>query len=85
MPESTHAVVFGLQAFVQRYLVEAWAPFFAADEDEVARLFEQALQGYFGPNHIGVDHVRALHRLGYLPLEIRALPRAPSPRSASRR
>ena len=37
MPESTHAVVFGLQAFVQRYLVEAWAPFFAADEDEVAR------------------------------------------------
>lgn len=74
MPESTHAVVFGLQAFVQRYLVEAWAPFFAADEDTVADLFEQALQGYFGPNHIGVDHVRALHRLGYLPLEIRALP-----------
>ncbi|WP_083295169.1 nicotinate phosphoribosyltransferase [Curtobacterium sp. BH-2-1-1] len=74
MPESTHAVVFGLQAFIQRSLVEAWAPFFAADEDEVAGLFEQALQGYFGPNHIGTDHVRALHRLGYLPLEIRALP-----------
>ncbi|MDR6572252.1 nicotinamide phosphoribosyltransferase [Curtobacterium sp. 320] len=74
MPESTHAVVFGLQAFIQRSLVEAWAPFFAADEDEVADLFEQALQGYFGPNHIGTDHVRALHRLGYLPLEIRALP-----------
>lgn len=67
MPESTHAVVFGLQAFIQRHLVEAWAPFFAADEDEVARLFSEALEGYFGLNHIGVDHVRALHRLGYLP------------------
>jgi len=74
MPESTHAVVFGLQAFIQRSLVEAWAPFFAADEDLVADLFQQALEGYFGPNHIGVDHVRALHRLGYLPLTITALP-----------
>ena len=74
MPESTHAVVFGLQAFIQRHLVEAWAPFFAADEDEVARLFAEALDGYFGPNHIGVDHVRALHALGHLPLTIRALP-----------
>ncbi|WP_082473801.1 nicotinate phosphoribosyltransferase [Curtobacterium sp. Leaf261] len=74
MPESTHAVVFGLQAFIQRSLVEAWAPFFAADEDEVADLFEQALLNYFGPNHIGSDHVRALHRLGYLPLRINALP-----------
>ncbi|PZF61946.1 nicotinate phosphoribosyltransferase [Curtobacterium sp. MCPF17_047] len=74
MPDSTHAVVFGLQAFVQRFLVEAWAPFFAADEELVCDLFQQALEGYFGPNSIGVDHVRALHRLGYLPLEIRALP-----------
>lgn len=74
MPESSHAVVFGLQAFVQRSLVEAWAPFFAADEDEVVALFEQALLNYFGPNGIGSDHVRALHRLGYLPLRVCALP-----------
>lgn len=73
-PEAEHAVVFGLQAFIQSYLVEAWAPFFAADEDEVARLFEATLSSYFGPNDIGSDHVRALHRLGYLPLDIKALP-----------
>lgn len=74
LPEAEHAVVFGLQAFIQSYLVEAWQPFFDADEDEVADLFEKALLGYFGPNNIGSDHVRALHRLGYLPLLIKALP-----------
>ena len=74
MPGSSHAVVFGLQAFAQQYLTEAWAPFFAADEDEVCDLFEAALLGYFGPNEIGSDHIRSLHRLGYLPLRIAALP-----------
>lgn len=74
LPGSSHAVVFGLQAFAQEYLTEAWAPFFAASEDEVAELFEQELRDYFGPNAIGSEHVRALHRLGYLPLDIKALP-----------
>lgn len=74
LPGSSHAVVFGLQAFAQSYLTEAWAPFFAADENEVCELFEKALLAYFGPNDIGSDHVRALHRLGYLPLKIAALP-----------
>ena len=74
LPGSSHAVVFGLQAFAQSYLTEAWAPFFAAGEDEVCDLYEKALLAYFGPNSIGSDHVRALHRLGYLPLKIAALP-----------
>lgn len=74
LPGSSHAVVFGLQAFAQSYLTEAWAPFFAADENEVCELFEKALLAYFGPNTIGSDHVRALHKLGYLPLRICALP-----------
>ncbi|BDZ48988.1 nicotinate phosphoribosyltransferase [Frondihabitans sucicola] len=74
LPGSSHAVVFGLQAFAQSYLTEAWAPFFEADVDEVCDLFEKALLGYFGPNEIGSDHVRALHDLGYLPLRVKALP-----------
>ena len=74
MPGSSHAVVFGLQAFIQSFLVEAWAPFFAASEDEVVDLYEKVLAGYLGPNPIGSDHIRALHQLGYLPLRIKALP-----------
>ncbi|MFE6967113.1 nicotinate phosphoribosyltransferase [Agromyces sp. NPDC057679] len=74
LPEAKHAVAFGLQAFCQSYLTEAWAPFFAADEDLVANEYERVLGAYLGPNNIGSDHVRALHRLGYLPLEVRAVP-----------
>ena len=74
LPGSEHAVVFGVQAFAQEQLTEAWAPFFAADVDEVCALFEKALLGYFGPNNIGSDHIRALHTLGYLPLKVKALP-----------
>ncbi|KQR51240.1 nicotinate phosphoribosyltransferase [Leifsonia sp. Leaf336] len=74
LPDATHAVHFGVQAFCQQYLNEAWAPFFAAHEDTVATEFEKVLLDYFGPNDIGSDHIRALHRKGYLPLVVRSLP-----------
>lgn len=74
LPEASHAVHFGVQAFCQQYLNEAWAPFFAADEDFVASEYERVLTGYLGPNGIGSDHIRALHRKGYLPLLVRSLP-----------
>jgi nicotinamide phosphoribosyltransferase len=70
----THAVVFGLQAWVQSYLVEMWAPFFATDVEDVVREYDELLAMYFGPdNVIGTDHIRQLHTLGYLPLHIRGL------------
>ena len=74
MPGSTHAVVFGVQSFIQSYLVETWKAFFEADEDLVVALYEEALTNYLGPNPIGSEHIRALHKLGYLPLKIKALP-----------
>jgi nicotinamide phosphoribosyltransferase len=74
LPGSEHAVVFGVQAFAQEQLTEAWAPFFAATADEVCALYEADLLAYLGPNNIGSDHIRALHNLGYLPLKIKALP-----------
>lgn len=67
-------VHFGLQAFLQQYLVEAFEPFFTADEDEVARLYQQAMDSYLGPGAVTVDHIRALHRVGYLPLRFKAVP-----------
>lgn len=68
-----HVVHFGLQAYLQE-LVESYAPFFAADEDEVAALYEERVTSIVGPNQIGSDHIRALHRLGYLPLKFAAVP-----------
>lgn len=69
----THVIHFGLQAFIQRYM-EKWEAFFAADEDLVADLYAERLLGVVGPNQIGVDHVRALHRKGFLPLLFSAVP-----------
>lgn len=63
----SHVVHFGLQAFLIK-LDEWFAPFFAADEDLVCALYEERLNQILGPNTIGSDHIRALHRKGYLPL-----------------
>jgi len=68
-------VYFGGQYFRQKYLVEEFnAKFFAVDVDDVCAKYERRVNGYLGPNTIGSDHIRALHGLGYLPLEFRALP-----------
>ena len=69
-----HVVHFGLQAFCQEYLIDAFVPFFAAGEDEVADLYEKRVTAILGPNSVGSDHIRALHRLGYLPLRFCAVP-----------
>ena len=73
IPEIKGVVHFGLQAFLQTWLMDKWADFFAADEDEVASLYEEFTTSVLGPNSIGSDHIRALHRLGYLPLRFRGL------------
>jgi nicotinamide phosphoribosyltransferase len=72
--EITAVVHFGLQAFLESWAGKAWEPFWAADEDEVAALYEEFTTSIVGPNDIGSDHIRALHRLGYLPLVFKGLP-----------
>jgi nicotinamide phosphoribosyltransferase len=68
-------VVFvGLQYAIKKHLMEDFEAFFAADVDEVCNEYQKMLDRYLGPNPIGTDHIRALHNLGYLPLEFKALP-----------
>ena len=68
-------VFFGLQYFMQKYLIEDWTNnFFNKPIDEVCQRYTRRLNNYIGPNKIGESHVRELHALGYLPLEIWALP-----------
>lgn len=72
-------VVFvGLQYFLDKYLEQEFDKFFEEDEDAVAAKYERRVNGYLGPNSIGTDHIRALHRLGYLPLRFKALPEGTS-------
>ena len=67
---------FGLQAFLTSWVRDAWDPFFAAEEDMVADLYHEFVGTILGTpaaDQIGTDHIRALHQLGYLPLEFRSL------------
>lgn len=65
---------FGLQAAIKKRLMDDFEAFFAADVDKVCDEYQQMLDAYLGPNDIGTDHIRALHNLGYIPLEFKALP-----------
>lgn len=74
--DGVNKVVFvGLQPFLVRYMEQAFAEgFFNKDEDDVAAAYTARMNSYLGPNSIGEEHIRGLHRLGYLPLEFKALP-----------
>lgn len=66
-------VWFGLQYFLQEYLVDQFNEnFFDRPRDEVVAEYDRRITHYLGP--INVDHIGALHDLGYLPLRIKALP-----------
>lgn len=65
--------VAGLQACIQKVLMEGWAPFFAASsaEEAVADYCELVSHG-LGSKETA-EHFKALWELGYLPLRIQAL------------
>ena len=68
-------ILFGLQYFTKEYLINDWNEnFFQKDVEDVVRKYNRRLNNYLGPNQIGDQHIRDLHALGYLPLEIWSLP-----------
>lgn len=68
-------IFFGLQYFMDEYLIKDWNNnFFNLPLDEVTEQYGYDLLGYLGVNNIGDQHIRDLHALGHLPLEIWALP-----------
>lgn len=68
-------VFFGLQYFIKKYLIEDFnTHFFSRPEQEVLAEYRRRISAYLGPDAITYEHIEALHRLGYLPVEIKALP-----------
>lgn len=67
-----YTVFFGLQAFLQDYST-MWQNWFDQPRRAVIDDYQRLLDNVLGPNEVGVDHIVALHELGYLPLEFRAL------------
>lgn len=68
-------VFFGLQYFIKKYLQEEFDNnFFQKPKAEVLKKYRRRISAYLGPNAITYEHVEALHDLGYMPVEIKALP-----------
>ena len=68
-------VFFGLQAFVKEYLFDCFYDnFFAFSEEYLIKLYTDSMDAQIGSGNYDIEKLIKLHRLGYLPLEIRALP-----------
>lgn len=67
--------LFGLQAFIKEYLIDGFNNnFFNRPEEEVAAEYKRVLNATLGKGAYQTDKILHLHRLGYLPIEIAAVP-----------
>lgn len=74
-PEDFDGSVFmGMQRLVLRWLVGSFNNFFKKPFDEVEAEYLQYMDGVLGKGVVKANHLRELHTLGYLPLEIRSVP-----------
>lgn len=68
-------VMFGLQYFIKHFLQEVWETyFFAQDKETVVAAYRKRMDYALGAGAVTMEHIEALHDLGYLPLKIKALP-----------
>lgn len=73
-PESKFVVWFGLQGFIQKYLIDGFNKwFFNRPLEEVIAEYKLYIHNTFDET-AHTEHIEALHKLGYLPIEIKALP-----------
>lgn len=74
-PDMDSVVFFGLQYFIKEYLVRQFNEgFFSRPKEEVLKAYRRRIDNYLGKDSIPYDHIADLHDLGYLPIEIKALP-----------
>ncbi|AUU88040.1 nicotinate phosphoribosyltransferase [Enterobacteriaceae bacterium ENNIH3] len=67
-------VFFGLQGFLQWFMVDLFNDaFFARPQEDVVNEYKAVMDSYLGKDAVPVDHIRALHNLGYLPLHVKSL------------
>lgn len=68
-------VMFGLQGFIKTYLVEYFnEEFFEKPFEEVISEYKRIMDATLGKEAYKIEKIEKLHRLGYLPIEIIALP-----------
>lgn len=74
-PTTDKVVVFGMQAVIKKYLIEYFKDnFFSEDVSDVLNEYTRIVKNTLGVENPETQHIHDLHTLGYLPIEIRALP-----------
>lgn len=69
-----NVVFFGLQYFIKEYLLDQWQRnFFDKDWLFVEQEYLDRMNGSLGMYSVNAEHLKELHELGYLPIEIRAI------------
>lgn len=68
-------IMFGLQAFIQTYLIDYFnRNFFWQEKEDVVSEYKRVLDNTLGKGTYDIGKIEALYDLGYLPLEIKAVP-----------
>jgi len=68
-------VVFGVQYMVMSFLINDWdTGFFSEPKDNIIAQYKRRMDTSLGPDAVSVEHIEALHALGYLPIQVKALP-----------
>lgn len=74
LKNKNEVVVFGTQYFIMEYLIDGFNEyFFKKPLDKVMKDYNRILENTLGKGAYSDAKIKKLHKLGYLPLEIRAL------------
>jgi nicotinamide phosphoribosyltransferase len=74
IPGVDKVVVFGIQYFVKDYLIRRFNDgFFKQPKEKVIAQYKRRMDTSLGKDSINVEHLEALHDLGYLPIKLKAL------------
>jgi len=74
IPDSKGIYFIGLQYFIINYLINEWNDtFFSKQKHEVVSKYQRRVSNILGYT-VNIEHIEALHDLGYLPIVIKALP-----------
>lgn len=75
MPGVDKVVVFGIQYFIKKYLIEEFKTnFFDKPKQQILDSYKRKIKNYLGDPDFDTQHISDLHDLGYLPIYIKALP-----------
>lgn len=66
-------VMYGMKKFLED-LLQDFDYFFASDINIVGPAYKKRLEEFAGLENVNIDHIYKLHEIGYLPLEIKAIP-----------